>query len=105
MRLARLAFAAAVLVASPAAAETDFFLTRGLADVIASEQMCSLTYDQAAIDAFITKNVAADDMLFPATLKGAVRLSEAEQAGMTPSGVAAHCTQIRRVAKSYGFTH
>lgn len=82
----------------------SFELTQGLADVIAAESFCGLTYDQAAIAAFIDAEVAADDIEFTSSLKGLLYLAEASQKDMSPSATTAHCTQVKRLAKTYGFT-
>lgn len=75
-----------------------------LASVLASEELCQLSYDQVAIEAFIEKSVKADDMGFASTLKMMTSGQEFQNKNLTTSGKTAHCAQIRRVAKSYGFT-
>ncbi|MCO5082631.1 MAG: signal recognition particle [Rhizobiaceae bacterium] len=75
-----------------------------LGTVIASEEVCGLSYDQAAIEAFIAKKVSADDMSFASTLNMMVMGTEAQIGDMSASAKTAHCAQIKRVAKSYGFT-
>ena len=89
---------------SPALA-TDPNLALKLGSVIGSEEFCGLSYDQEAIEAFIEKNVAANDMEFAPTLNTMVGGGEVENREMSPSEKTAHCTQTRRVAKSFGFTH
>lgn len=75
-----------------------------LANVLASEQICNLTFDQDAIEAWIEANVAADDMEFSGNLTGSMSLSEYMLDEMPPSAQTAHCAQVRRVSKSFGFT-
>lgn len=75
-----------------------------LGSILASEQKCGLSYSQPAIEAFIEKNVPADDMSFPSTLNMMTRGSEVQMRDMSPSALTAHCSQIKRVARSYGFT-
>ncbi len=75
-----------------------------LSTVIASEDFCGLTYDQAAIAAFVEAKVPADDMGFASSLNIQVTGSRYMNDKMTASAKTAHCTQITRVAKSYGFT-
>jgi hypothetical protein len=80
-------------------------LVIGMADVLASEQLCGLNYDAAAIRAFIEKNVAPDDMSFNNSLELITAGSRRENQRLSASEKVAHCAQIVRVAKSYGFTH
>lgn len=94
------------LIAAPAFAWDDFesmTLANELGSVLASEEACGLTFDQDAISAFIEKRVPADDMAFPSSLNMMVMGSEAQIADMSTSAKTAHCTQIRRIAKSNGF--
>lgn len=79
-------------------------LANQLGAVLAAEELCGLSYDPAAIAAFIEKNVAADDMGFPGMLRLMTDGARAQGAGLSASGTTAHCTQMRRIAKSYGFT-
>lgn len=74
-----------------------------LGSVLASEKPCGLTYDQAAIAAYIESKVSADDMSFPSTLQMMVQSQEYQLGEMSESSKTAHCTQIARVAKSYNF--
>lgn len=93
------------LAASTATAQ-DFKsmqLAHELGSVIASEEACSLSYDQAAIAAFIEKKVRADDMAFSGQLNVQTSGIGYQLKSMSASAKTAHCTQIRRVAKSYGF--
>lgn len=92
-----------VLAGKPAAAgEPNLALNLGT--VLGSEEFCGLTYDQGAIEAFIEKRVAADDMSFAAELNTMTNGTKIENQDMSPSEKTAHCTQIRRVAKAFGFT-
>jgi hypothetical protein len=79
-------------------------LAVNLGDVLASEAFCGLTYDQAAISAFIDKHVKADDMGFTSTLQMMTEGKEIDLQKMSPSAKTAHCAQIARVARAYGFT-
>lgn len=79
-------------------------LATQLGSVLASEELCGLAYDQAAIEAFIEKSVKADDMGFASTLKLMTTGQDFQNKSLTTSGRTAHCAQIRRVVKSYGFT-
>ncbi|WP_337660101.1 signal recognition particle [Anderseniella sp. Alg231-50] len=74
-----------------------------LGTVLASEEFCGLTYKQDAIVAFVEEKVKADDMGFAGNLEMQVMGSKALFNEMGQSQKTAHCTQIKRVAKSYGF--
>ena len=74
-----------------------------LGSVIAAEEMCGLSYDQQAIAAWIEQNIAADDMSSAGTLQTMVQGHEFQDRSMSTSQRTAHCAQIRRVARSYGF--
>jgi len=74
-----------------------------LGSVLASEELCKLSFDQAAIAAYIEANVAADDMSFPSTLTMMISGSEYQLSSLSGSALTAHCTQIARIAKSYNF--
>ncbi|QEE22649.1 signal recognition particle [Youhaiella tibetensis] len=78
-------------------------IATALGTVLASEKLCGLSYDQAAISAFIESNVPADDMDFPATLQMMIQGQGYNLKGMSESAKTAHCTQIARTAKSYKF--
>lgn len=104
MRVSRAATAVAIILSASSAMADSTQTAMNLGSVLAAETACGLTYDQAAIAAFIEKNVKADDLGFPSTLQLMTRGAEYNLEGMSPSEVTAHCTQIRRLAKSYGFT-
>ena len=80
-------------------------LATHLGSVLASEEACGLAYDQAAIAAFIEEKVPADDLGFPSMLSTMTSGAQYELQGMSASQKTAHCAQIKRIAKSYGFTH
>lgn len=101
----RLVLAAALAIATPAAA-SDFRsmqLATELGNMLGSEEACGLSYDQAAIERFIEGKVAADDMSFPSTLNMMAEGARFNLEGMSASAKTAHCTQIRRAARSHGF--
>ncbi|WP_054310010.1 hypothetical protein [Mesorhizobium sp. 1M-11] len=85
------------------AAYNALVLANELGNVLAAEELCGLTFDQPAIAAFIEKRVPADDMSFAGFLQMQVDGIRMGFADMSASQKTAHCTQIRRVAKSYGF--
>jgi hypothetical protein len=103
--LAAIALTFTIISSSVSAAkDTGLEIAINLGSVLGSETACGLEYDENAIQAFIVKHVDADDMSFAPTLEtqtgGWKRLTEK----MSASLLAAHRTQIRRVAKQYGFT-
>lgn len=97
----------ALLLAQPdIAAAQDFKsmqLAHELGSVISAEVPCGLAYDQTAIAAFIEKRVRADDMGFSGQLRVQTSGQEIQMKTMSASAKTAHCTQAKRVAKSYGF--
>jgi hypothetical protein len=74
-----------------------------LGDMLGSETACGLTYDQDAIQNFIVKHVDPNDMGFAPSLLSLTAGTKALIGEMSASSLTAHCTQIRRVAKHYGF--
>jgi len=99
--------AALVSASWPAAAQMSDLerlqVATDLGTVLGSEAACDLSYDHSAIAAFVEERVPADDMAFPSTLNMMAGGTEFEVQGMSQSLKTAHCTQIRRIAKSYGF--
>lgn len=100
---------ALVSLCGPARAEMSALervqLASALGTVIGSEAACGLSYDQAAIEAFIEKKVPADDMAFPSALDLMVGGTTAKIEDMSQSAKTAHCAQVRRIARSYGFVN
>lgn len=98
---------AALLAATPAFAWSDvdrIDAAEAIGSVLASEKFCGLLYRHDAIAAYIDKTVPADDMEFAGTLRTMTYSAGYDLEDMSGSQKAAHCAQIRRVAKSYGFT-
>ena len=97
-----IALAACLVSAGPALAAMEYDQIRGLGKVIAYEGICGLTYDQAAITAFIEANTPADDLEFLSTLELALSIADSET---PPAGSArtAMCAQIRQLARTHGF--
>jgi hypothetical protein len=75
----------------------------GPGDVLGSEDFCNLKYDQDAIKKFIDKNVKKDDVQFSSTLRMMTDGTQYQNTDMSQSAKTAHCAQIERVARSYGF--
>ncbi|PHP66528.1 signal recognition particle [Zhengella mangrovi] len=78
-------------------------VAQNLGTVIGSEEACGFSFDQSAIAAFIETNVAADDMEFMSNMNLFVSGTVRETEQFTQSQKTAHCTQIERVARSFGF--
>jgi len=100
----RLAIFLFVIVATAdSQAQTDSGLAISLGSVLASEKPCDLVFDQRAVERFIEQRVRATDIEFPSNLM-AMRSSYLRQiAGLDQTAKTAHCAQIRRLAKSFGF--
>lgn len=99
-----LAFMGLTLLPPAANAADSMILANELGNILASETPCDLSYDQAAIEKFINSKVKEDDMSFPGMLNLMTNGAERQIANMSPSAKTAHCTQVKRVAKRYGFT-
>lgn len=97
------AILATALLGAPAIADS-MSTAVALGSVLASEELCGLSYNQDAITAYIDKNVKEDDMQFPSTLQMMTEGSKFQLQEMGKSQLTAHCAQIKRVAKRYGFT-
>jgi hypothetical protein len=93
------------VLSASAYAEDSSDLALALGTVLGSEEFCGLHYDQAAIQSFITKRVSPDDMDFPPLLESMTNGTEVGNRSKSNSAKTAHCAQIARIAKSYGFTH
>lgn len=78
-------------------------LASDLGTVLASEEACGLSYDQAAIARWIEERVPAEDMAFPGNLQLMTSGAEWSLGEMSVSAMTAHCVQVRRIARSYGF--
>lgn len=102
-RMAFLAVLCATATAASAAPKNSMQVALELGSVLAAEDFCGLHYNQDAIAAFIEKAVPADEMGFPSTLQLMISGSKVEQGQMADSAKAAHCTQIKRIAKAYHF--
>ncbi len=100
----RIMLAAAVgLWAAEVCAQSAYRVATDLGQVIGSEEACGLAFDQAAIEAYIAANVPADAMDFTVTLNAEANVLRRRIVDWPKSRVTAHCAQIARVAKTYGF--
>lgn len=74
-----------------------------LGTVLAAEDVCGLSYDQDAIQKYVTEIVPSDVTSFPGTLGLWTRTRKDQMQTMTGSEKTAQCTSIKNIAKSYGF--
>jgi hypothetical protein len=74
-----------------------------LGRIMASESFCGLSYDRAAIQTYIVKNVPSSDKGFPSLLQDIVAGHKALQHRMTVAQKTAHCSQVQRIGRDYGF--
>lgn len=78
-------------------------LADSVGKVIGSEEGCGLTYDQSAIEAFITKNVPPSDSSFLENMEMAADVAKLDFKDMTNSKKTARCVLVKRMAEHYGF--
>jgi hypothetical protein len=98
--------AALALLSAPANGKGELEsmnLAMALGGVLASENVCGLAYKHDAIRKFIDTKVPADDLKFAGIFGngGSGRAYTIKE--VSESTKVAHCRQIERVAKSYGF--
>lgn len=74
-----------------------------LGSLLGAEQFCGLSYDQAAIGAWVEANVPPEAMDFPSLLSTMTEGGKYQQEGMTGSAKTAHCAGVARSAKHFGF--
>ncbi len=76
-----------------------------LATVLGSETVCGFEYDEDTIKTFITQqHIDENDATFVSDLSLISQGQKSDIEKMSKGMLAAHCVQIRRVAKQYGFT-
>lgn len=102
MRIIIAAFLIAGFPCAASAADSMAF-ANNLGMMLASEGPCDLSFKQSAIEALIQKKVSAEDLGFTSMLQMMTSGSEIQIGEMSPSAKTAHCSQIRRSAKAYGF--
>jgi len=91
-------------VASAHAVSLDSMtVAQALGDLMGSEKYCGLLFNQDAIKKFIDSRVRADDMEFSSMLTVMTTGSQYANERRSLSEKTAHCAQISRVARSYGF--
>ncbi|MGY5809978.1 signal recognition particle [Rhizobium sp. LEGMi198b] len=84
-------------------AEDSMIVTTQLGALLAAEDACSMSYDKDAIQRYIEKKVAADDLNFASMLPLMVKGQQVQIEQMSDSSKSAFCIQQRRAAKKLGF--
>lgn len=74
-----------------------------IGDLIGSEAGCGLAFDQGAIQRFIESKVSDADMDFTGSMNSHANAVAYRLQSFSASQKTAHCTQVKRVAKKYGF--
>ncbi len=106
MVLPILACAVVLLAAGPAWTEEDSrAVAVSLGEVLGSEGFCGLTYDQGAVKSFVDKNAGKDDAEFAGKLRMVTGWTRYRDKTMSAADKADECTEIERMARSYGFIH
>ena len=85
-----------------AANATRVALTLG--DLAGSEKICEIEIDTSALARYIEQVVPPDDMDFASTMHAASEIMPNKFAKMSATMQAAHCLQMRRIAKSLGIS-
>lgn len=104
--VALLAFAwcpSAALPRDMAAEMESAKMANELGTVLGSERWCNLSFDQTAVAAWIDDNVRAEDMGFASMLDLMTQTTGMQVSAMSGSSLTAHCRQIERTARHYGF--
>lgn len=98
------ALALACLAAQPAAAQMEeMMLATNIGSVIGSEKACGLTFDQAAIAAYVAANTPKGNLGFANTLTMMTQGTEFNLQSLSPSALTAHCAAITASATEMGF--
>ena len=95
----------AVLIPIAASAQSMDSLqkARDLGNLIASEELCGLVFNQDAIARWIDENTDPADMGFSATLQMMTEGAAFGFSDMSESSKTAHCRSIERTARYFGF--
>lgn len=81
----------------------DMSNASGLGTLMGAESYCGLTYDQAAITAYVTKITPKGDLNFAQMIDAARMGEEFAQKDRPDSGKTAHCAAIAKAAADHGF--
>lgn len=102
--------AVAALLAAPGAAHAAgdadsraMIIANDLATILASEEMCGLSYDQAAIAKYVADTVPPEAMGFAGQLNMMTTGAKFSLEGMNESSKTAHCAAVLQTAASFGF--
>ena len=76
-------------------------LALSMGSLLGSEEACNIHFDNSKVDAFIKKNVADDDIYFADTVSTGARVQPTEISRMSSAVLAAHCAQMRKLAKKF----
>lgn len=74
-----------------------------LGNLLASEDMCGLSYDHDAIDAYVDANVDHTDMGFAGNLTSFIAMADMMLGDHSETARRAHCRAIEGTARHHGF--
>ncbi len=95
---------ALLVLSSSASAESTIRIALTLGDLAGSEQLCGFAIDSEALEIYIANTIPGDDLDFASTMRDAAKLMPDKFADMSRTMQVAHCTQMKRIAKSLGFS-
>lgn len=72
-----------------------------LGSLLASEELCDLSFNHDAIDAYIDEHVDHSDMGFASSLTGQITVSAFSLRDMSESAKRAHCRAIAATARAH----
>jgi hypothetical protein len=78
-------------------------IAHDLGTLLASEEKCGFSFDQAAIEAFIDDKVDPGNMAFAGDLSMMTTGAQMQIMQMEGSSLTAHCRAVSRSAKHFGF--
>jgi hypothetical protein len=102
--ISRVFFLSASLIASApvcAFAASQLQLAMSFGDVLGAETACGMDIDPAKVESFIQSKVDGSNLEFMSTVHTSVAVSPGKFKQMSPSLRSAHCTQMKRLAKSF----
>ena len=74
-----------------------------LGTIVGSEKLCGLTFDPAALAAFVAQHIAADDIEFASNLQSETLELRVLDRDITSGEKIARCAQVKRNAEHFGF--
>jgi len=98
------AVAAAILATGAAFSQTieEQMQAREIANILASEEPCKLSYNQSAIQKLIDAKLKASDINSPVMIPYYTNATAMKIEKISPSQLTAHCVQMKRVSEHYG---